>query len=56
MSPKVRSFATHETAEPRAESAERELAERERSHKERFRASLEWALVEHAKTLEKLAK
>ena len=27
-----------------------------KSHKDRFRAALDWALAEHAETLEKLAK
>ena len=55
MSPKVRP-----TSEPRArdvrEPSPAELSERERTHKERFRASLAWATVEYANTLEKLAK
>jgi hypothetical protein len=55
MSPKVRTTVEPSTWDV-SEPSHAEAAERERTHKERFRASLAWATVEYAKTLEKLAK
>ena len=56
MSLKLRPALNEAPWTDRRELSPVEAVQRARTHADRVRASLAWALVEHASTLEKLAK